>query len=343
MSDERSELLLGYPGARHLSSVMTDRVPGFLFENCFRDHSITVFVAPAHRGKTLLMLDMALCLDMEMPLFDRFQPLAGRQVFFMGCDAPSWDYGLQARKLCIGHGIPPEQRALLDLAGVWRSGVKITDPTFREWLMQWKHHTSADVLFIDSHRATHGANENDSGEMSKVWDILKGLRDKGWCIIMAHHTGKQGEIIQQDVHAGRGSTIINDAADFIYTLNKRNRKDTRVRVECVKGRGAAEDDDPFSFYDIISVPSDEMVNGRPLYGLRLVAPMEDAMRTLTAALADGPKDRASLMALLKAKCPEFTKNMADVTLYRYCDNRLQELRQLGKARPKERGVWENVP
>ena len=318
---------------------MTDRVPGFLFENCFRDHSITVFVAPAHRGKTLLMLDMALCLDMEMPLFGRFQPLSGRQVFFMGCDAPAWDYGLQARKLCIGHGIPPAQRNLLDLVGVWKSGVHITDPSVRDWLGEWKRHTGADVLFIDSHRATHGANENDSGEMSKVWDMLKGLRDRGWCIIMAHHAGKLTEVDQSDVHAGRGSTIINDASDFIYTLNKRNRKDTRVRVTCVKGRGAAEDDDPFSFFDIQSVESDETINGRPLYGLRLVAPDEDGLRALEAALADGSKDRKTLMETVKAKCPEFTKNMAEVTLYRYIDNRLQELRQLGKAKIMERGMW----
>jgi hypothetical protein len=337
--DDRSELLAGLPGARPISAVMHDPVPGFLFENCFRDHSITVFVAPSHRGKTLLLLDMALCLDMEMPLFGRFQPLAGRQVFFMGCDAPSWDYGLQARKLCIGHGIPPAQRELLGLAGVWRSGVKITDPSVREWLSQWKEHTNTDVLFIDSHRATHGANENDSGEMTKVWDILKGMRDKGWCIIMAHHAGHEREIAGADVHSGRGSTVINDASDFIYTLNKRNRKDTRVKVACVKGRGAAEDDDPFSFFDIVSVASDEIVNGRPLYGLKLVAPAEDAMLVIEAALAAGPCDRKALQELVRAKCPEFVKGMADITLYRFLDNRLQELRQLGKAKIVERGLW----
>jgi hypothetical protein len=321
---------------------MSDRVPGFLFENCFRDSSISVFVAPSHRGKTLLLLDMALCLDMELPLFDRFQPLPGRQVFFMGCDAPSWDYGLQARKLCIGHRISPAQRALLGLAGVWRGGVKITDPSVREWLASWKSHTGADVLFIDSHRATHGANENDSGEMTKVWDILKGMRDRGWCIIMSHHAGHEREVVGTDVHAGRGSTVINDAADFIYTLNKKNRKDPRVKVACVKGRGAAEDDDPFSFFDIISVPSNEIVNGRPLYGLKLVAPDEDGLREITTALADGRVTRDSLMGRLRQNCPEFTKNMSDLSLYRYIDNRFQELRMLGTARPIERGVWSKV-
>ena len=337
--DREREELAQEGGVRLLSSVMRDPPPGFLFENCFRDSSITVFVAPAHRGKTLLMLDMALCLDMEMPLFGRFMPLTGKQVFFMGCDAPSWDYGLQARKLCIGHGIPPAQRDLLDLPGVWRSKTKITDPVFREFLGKWKNLTSASVLFIDSHRATHGANENDSGEMSKVWDILKDLRDRGWCIIMAHHAGHTREIMSDDVHVGRGSTVIGDASDFIYSLNKRNRSDPRVNVNMVKGRGAAEDSDPFSFFDIISIPSEEEVNGRPLYGLQLVAPHEDGMRAIELAIADANMDRKTISARVRSACPEFTKNMADQTLYRYIDNRLQELRRLGKAKIISHGMW----
>ena len=76
--------------------------------------SITVIEAPAHRGKTLLTLEMAICLDFELPLFGRFQPLRNRRVFYVGADAPSWDYGLQTRKLLIGHGIEPPRWKLLD-------------------------------------------------------------------------------------------------------------------------------------------------------------------------------------------------------------------------------------
>jgi hypothetical protein len=340
MDNIRGELLSGLPGAGTLSAVMEEPVPGFLFENCFRDHSITVFVAPAHRGKTLLLLDMALCLDMEIPLFGRFQPLAGRRVFFIGADAPKWDYGLQARKLCIGHGLALPQRKLLDLAGVWRSGIKITDSAFQDWLKDWKKHTNADVLFIDSHRATHGADENSSSAMSQVWDILKSMRDKGWCIIMAHHAGKLGEAVQEDVHAGRGSTIINDASDFIYTLSKKSRKDPRVRVACVKGRGAADEDDPFTFFDIVSVPSTEMLNGRPLYGIKLVAPAEAPEQELQAILMQGPATRDQLLLSTKVRCPEFTKNMSDVAVMRFVDNKLAEFRMSGKAKTSQRGVWE---
>jgi hypothetical protein len=321
---------------------MHDHIPGFLFDGCFRDSSITLFVAPSHRGKTLLLLDMAICLDMELPLFGRFQPLSGRQVFFMGCDAPSWDYGLQARKLCIGHGIEKPQRELLDLPGIWKSGIKITDPSVREWLAKWKSVTGASVLFIDSHRATHGASENDSTEMAKVWDILKGLRDKGWAIIMAHHAGHSREIIGADVHAGRGSTVINDASDFIYTLSKRNRKDPRVKVELVKGRGGSEEDDPFSYFDITTVPSDEEVNGRPLYGIKLVASGENAVAVIESALADGPMDRKALGERLRGQCPDTVKGMSDLQVYKFTDNRLSELRRLGRATTEERGIWKKA-
>src|SRR4030067_2912627 len=119
--DHRDEILAAV-GARPLSDVMQDEVPGYLFENCFRDRSITVLIAPPHRGKTLLMLDMAICLDMELPLLGRFMPLRGRRGFFLGCDAPSWDYGLQTRKVCIRHEIGPAGRGVVGIVGMWRSG-----------------------------------------------------------------------------------------------------------------------------------------------------------------------------------------------------------------------------
>ena len=269
-----SRELLDEVGGRGLNSVMRDEIPGFLFDGCFRDRSITVIVAPAHRGKTMLMLDMAICLEMEIPLFGRFAPKLGQEVFFLGCDAPSWDYGLQSRKLCIGHGIPASQRDLMEINGVWRRGFKITDKPVQDWLKKWRDETQASVLFIDSHRATHRANENDSTEMTMVWDILCGMRDAGWSIIMSHHAGKPTDVMQTDVHAGRGSTIIGDSADFIYSLSKRSRKEAKVNVACVKGRGSAGDDEPFDHFLMRYIPSDEQVNGKMLNGIQLVSPPE---------------------------------------------------------------------
>jgi hypothetical protein len=328
-------------GGRWLADVLNDPVPGFLFEGCFRERSITVIEAPAHRGKTLLTLEMAICLDFELPLFGRFQPLRNRRVFYVGADAPSWDYGLQTRKLLIGHNIDPPRRQLLGIAGFYKRGLKITDPDFRAWLKDWRRLSGTDVLILDSHRATHDANENDSSEMKQVWDKLCELRDAGWTVIMTHHIGKQGEVLQADVHAGRGSTIIGDQADFIYTLHKRNRKDTRVQVACVKGRGAADEDDPFSYFDIESVQSDEHLNSRPLWGLRLTASGEDVSRALLEVLV-APTERSGLMTALRAHCPETVKGMTDAQLYRFVDNRLTELRQLGKIRQEERGKWRTI-
>jgi hypothetical protein len=256
-------------GGRSMSDVMTDQVPGFLFDGCFRDRSITVIVSPPHRGKTMLMLDMAICLDMEIPLFGKFQPIKGQEVFFIGCDAPSWDYGLQSRKLCIGHGLDQERRALLGINGIWRRGVRLTSPSFQNWLKRYRDEVGASILFVDSHRATHGLDENNSTEMIKVWDILCNMRDSGWSIIMSHHTGKPRDVEIEDIYAGRGSTLIADSADFIYTLQKRTRRETRVSVKCVKGRGSGGEDEPFDHFIMRSIESPEIVNNRPLNGIRL--------------------------------------------------------------------------
>jgi RecA-family ATPase len=263
-----SELLTEICG-RPLSNVMNDEVPGFLFDGCFRNRSITVIVAPPHRGKTMLMLDMAICLDMEIPLFGKFAPIKGQEVFFVGCDAPSWDYGLQSRKLCIGHGLDQDRRNLLGINGIWRRGMRITSNRIQDWLKRWRDETGASILFIDSHRATHGLDENNSTEMVKVWDVLCSMRDAGWSIIMSHHTSKPREAELEDVYAGRGSTLIADSADFIYTLAKRTRREIRVNVKCVKGRGSGGEDEPFDHFNMTNIPSTEIINGRPVNGIRL--------------------------------------------------------------------------
>lgn len=335
---ERADLLKPL-GARPLADILSDPAPDFLFDSCFRDRSITVLVAPAHRGKTLLMLDMAICLDFERPLFNQFPPLRGRKSFFIGCDAPSWDYGLQARKLFIGHGISPDERKLTEIDGIFRRGISITDPFVNEHLRVWRRETGGDVLFIDSHRATHEADENSTQEMKHVWDYICRFRDEGWCVIMSHHTSKPSEIVMEDINAPRGSTVIRDSADFIYTLSKRSRADRRVTVNCVKGRGAADESDPFQFFEITPVESDETLNNRPIKGLRLLCSTEDPTKMIHDALRASPQNRHSLTSILRTTCPEITRTMTDEQIYNLISNRLTELRRLGRARSTDRGIW----
>lgn len=334
--NERTAALLDTVSGATLSSVMTSEVPNFLFDGCFRDRSITVFVAPPHRGKTLLMLDMAICLDAELPLFGRFAPMRGHEVFFLGCDAPAWDYGLQARKLCIGHGLDASKRELLGVNGVWRRGLKITDTHTQKFLRAWRAETGASVLFIDTHRATHSANENDSREMERVWDILCSMRDQGWCIIMSHHTSKPSEVLQEDVNAPRGSTVIGASADFIYNLSKRNRHDPKVQMVCTKGRGSGGEDDPLAFFTINYRPCDEEVNGRPIKAIRLLADAEDIASVIVAGL---PATRRDIEALVRSQCPVTIKDMSDAQVGKLVDNRLQELRRNGRITTDGASNW----
>jgi hypothetical protein len=110
-------------------------------------------------------------------------------------------------------------------------------------------------------------------------------------------------------------------------------------VECVKGRGAADDDDPFNFFDIEDIPSGEELNGRELKGLRLIASSENPLEAMLILMGGGPKDRASLGLGVRASCPETTKLMSDGQLYKFIDNRIGELARQGKIRQIERGLW----
>jgi len=224
----------------------------------------------------------------------------------------------------------------MSVAGVWRRGIKVTDPSVLTWLEAWKSQTGADVLFIDSHRATHDADENDSREMGKVWDCICRLRDSGWTIIMAHHSGKMKEgVFQDESHSGRGSTIINDQSDFIFTLSKRKRRDKKVHVICNKARGSADLEDTFNHFVINDVPeTSEAVAGRLVRGLRLDLESDPMWDWLQVVM--GVKDRPANTSCRPYTLAEIMEQLARAKLGDADENwtllRLYELRAMGKVR-----------
>ncbi len=318
---------------RTVESLLEEPVPGFLFDGFFRDNSITVIEAPSHRGKSMLMLDMALCLDLELPLFGLFKPLRGRDVLILGADAPPWDYRLQIQKLCIGHDISPERRKQIRILGKYERGINVLDPDIQRLVRTVKQETGASVLCIDSHRATHNQDENSSTGMKHVWDVLCGWRDAGWAVVMTHHVGKMNEMTQVDVHTGRGSSVIADSSDFKYVLTKRSRTDPKINITCTKGRGGGEDD-PINSYSMLYVPSNEFVNGKPIKGIKLAA--ETAGSALDRFIATGPKNRQDIETFLLSQTND------PRTIKKFADNRLQELRRQGKIDTDGRGTWRVV-
>ena len=79
--------------------------------------------------------------------------------------------------------------------------------------------TGAKVLVFDTlHASTPGMDENDSGDMGQVYDVLRSLQERhGICAVLPHHTGHQGE-------RARGSSSVEDDADTSFVVQLRGEE-----------------------------------------------------------------------------------------------------------------------
>lgn len=87
------------------------------------------------------------------------------------------------------------------------------------------------VLIVDTLRACQLGDENSSKDMAFVMNRFKELRDKGYTIILLHHTMKS------DKGTYKGSTAILDLADHVLSLTKVKKGKPNVEVS---------DDDEFA-------------------------------------------------------------------------------------------------
>lgn len=106
------------------------------------------------------------------------------------------------------HGvIIPDDLYLIPLA------VRLNRPDDMIELADIVAESGAQALVFDTlHTSTPGVDENDSGQMGAVLDVLRGLQERfGVCSILPHHTGHAGE-------RARGSSALEDDADTSFLI-----------------------------------------------------------------------------------------------------------------------------
>jgi archaellum biogenesis ATPase FlaH len=98
---------------------------------------------------------------------------------------------------------------------------------------EYKNLPQGSLLIFDTLRASQNTDENSSKDMAFILNRLKELREKGFTIIMLHHTPKGREMTY------KGSTAILDLADHVLSLN---------RVKRGKPDEEAEDDENETYF-----------------------------------------------------------------------------------------------
>ena len=81
-----------------------------------------------------------------------------------------------------------------------------------EWTV-YRDKLPSGLLIVDTLRAFQSLDENDSRHMASVMGNLKMIRDKGFTILLLHHTPKNNERIY------KGSTAIFDLCDHVLSIH----------------------------------------------------------------------------------------------------------------------------
>lgn len=150
--------------------------------------------------KTLLAMEMALCLAEGLTVAGRFTVPQARRVHFLEEDTDSAAM-LEQRfdALLRGHGLDPEDTELQDrlearLAIKPWSGFSFDDPDCRIMLEeQVCRDYRAEICFLDVLRNLTEKNLNTSDEIGPILNFLTGLHEKyGTVFLLLHHEGYSG-------------------------------------------------------------------------------------------------------------------------------------------------------
>lgn len=231
-------------GIRRANDILIGDVPrpDPLIIGLIPDKTLTVISSDPHSGKSVLVLEIALCLATETPLFGRYEIPQRRQPLVIGQDAPSWDYAEIFRKLARSKG---EKDVPVDF--MLNTGLDILSREFASKIEAAHDAVNFNVLIIDTLKSLHNADENSTREMGIVMDTLKSLRDNLRIpILFCHHDVKPTEVTRSAVYKLRGNSVIAGSIDFHLALS---RVGGAVTLTMPKGRGAEsfDKDNPVRF------------------------------------------------------------------------------------------------
>ena len=179
--------------------------------------SVTLLHGRGGIGKTWISLILADAISRGLP--------------FMGLDCQKIDCIFIDFENSLPVLIDRIRKANIDEVFFWHNTNEVLKPPRLDsepWNL-YKTLPSSSLLIYDTLRASQSRDENDSQHMAFIMQRLKELRDKGFTILLLHHTPKGND------RTYKGSTAILDLADHVLSLHK-------VRKNNPEG-GEIEDED----------------------------------------------------------------------------------------------------
>ncbi len=188
----------------------------------FEQGSINMISAPPNTWKSWLIFLFAKHIASGTTALDMFEPTKARVMIVNEEDGARL---VQDRLKMLNVADP-------DLPIYYRisQGSKLA-PEFMEQLLKEALEKHVGVIFFDSLRAVHDADENSSTEMQKVMDMLKVITRADITVVFTHHHRKSSQFNRKDdSESSRGSSAINAAVNGHISLSERldDMSDNRI-------------------------------------------------------------------------------------------------------------------
>lgn len=201
---------------------------------------IVLFAGKRAAFKSWAALEMAVCMAAGRPLFGKFPCETSPYVLYI-----DEENGLRVVKQRIdtikkGLNISVPLEKMCILSG---EGFRFDVPGSVAWLESFLEKHSPCVIFVDTFRRTHSADDNDATETNAILhDIVKGLASKyGATFVLLHHmrkgNGKEPNDLMDEM---RGSSEVANIADVVLINSKPSRTNDRFVFHQAKCRGAGE-------------------------------------------------------------------------------------------------------
>jgi hypothetical protein len=200
-----------------LSTLLTTEYPParFILDPYFEMDAVNMISAPPNSWKSWFIFLLATAVAEGSELFNHFKTSQAKVMIVNEEDSPR---SIQDRFRVLG--ITNKD---LPIHFHVAQGLKI-DPTFVTNIVKEMQATGCTVLFLDSLRSMHEAEENDSTEMQEILDHLKAIARNNITIVFTHHHRKKNPFEKESTsESARGSSAISAAISGHISLDEEVR------------------------------------------------------------------------------------------------------------------------
>lgn len=202
----------------HFKELMTKEYPAarFTVDKYFEAGTLNMVSAPPNTWKSWLLFFFAAEIAKGGYIWNKFSTEKSKVMFVNEEDTCR---SIQERFNILGI-----TDTNLDMYFHVMEGIKITQESIDVLVKEVKEN-DIKVVILDSLRAIHDANENDSQEMQRIMDLLKQISKLEVTVIFTHHHRKKGQFEKGDnPESSRGSSAVNAAVSGHISLDEEIRE-----------------------------------------------------------------------------------------------------------------------